>query len=424
MKETVLIFSRNGYTSVLDDNKALFHELHDKDIIFALSVRATSIPPADAYKELHIIEMIDNEAFIEQWLEALSLKHSVSAVIAMDEQCIYPAALARAYFQLPGLQPDAAEMVRNKNTMKEWARKSSVRCPDYLTSENPESLRHFFSKHTRVVCKPLDGMGSKETTIISSMADLDNTITQLVEDNRLGKFIFEEFIPADIYHLDGLYFNNELVFSSLGSYVEPPVYFAESIGQTTNLIHKGALFDKANVALCDIMTSFGLESGVFHFEFFYYQDTVVFCEIGLRPAGGGIVEAIKYQLGVDLNREMVRISLGLTPSQPTSTFEYAKVVSLFAHDEGEIVSISSIEDFNPSVYPFVKINRCLGQQNRPPRHNTDFVATFAMVDNDPDNLEMKALALYDLFDCQITSAPVVEPKERNLSEHSTLETPE
>ncbi|WFB51110.1 hypothetical protein [Vibrio coralliilyticus] len=139
----------------------------------------------------------------------------------------------------------------------------------------------------------------------------------------------------------------------------------------------------------------------------------------MRPVGSGIVEAIKYQLGIDLNREMVRINLGLTPAQPTSTFEYAKVVSLFAHDEGEIVSISSIEDFNPSVYPFVKINRCLGQQNRPPRHNTDFVATFAMVDNAPDNLEMKAVALYDLFDCQIT-----EPKEGNFSEHSPLETPE
>jgi biotin carboxylase len=417
MKETVLIFSRNGYSSLLDENKELFCELRDKEIIFALSVRTTSIPPTNAYKELYIIEMVDNDEVIEQWLEELSLKHSISAVIAMDEQCIYPAALARAHFKLPGLQPDAAEMVRNKNTMKEWARKSSVRCPDYLTSENPEWIRDFFSKYTSVVCKPLDGMGSKETAIISSMEDLDKIINQLVSEKRLNKFIFEEFIPADIYHLDGLYSNNELVFSSLGSYVEPPVYFADSIGQTTNLIHKGEIFDKANVALCDIMKAFELESGVFHFEFFYYQDTVVFCEIGLRPAGGGIVEAIKYQLGIDLNREMVRISLGLTPSQPTSTFEYAKVVSLFAHDKGEIVSISSIDDFDPSVYPFVKINRRIGEKNNPPRHNTDFVATFAMVDNEPNNLEIKAAQIYDLFDCQIASDCGIENKELNLSEH-------
>lgn len=137
----------------------------------------------------------------------------------------------------------------------------------------------------------------------------------------------------------------------------------------------------------------------------------------MRPAGGGIVEAIKYQLGIDLNREMVRISLGLTPSQPTSTFEYAKVVSLFAHDKGEIVSISSIDDFDPSVYPFVKINRRIGEKNNPPRHNTDFVATFAMVDNEPNNLEIKAAQIYDLFDCQIACDCGIENKELNLSEH-------
>ncbi|ENY8013058.1 acetyl-CoA carboxylase biotin carboxylase subunit family protein [Vibrio fluvialis] len=411
MKETVLIFTRNGYSALLDDSKQLFSELSDKEIIYALSVRAKSHPPSGSYKELHVMEMIDNDEYIKEWLVELGSKHRINAVIAMDEQCIYPASLARAYFKLPGIQPDTAEMVRNKNTMKNWARKSSVRCPDFITTKDPNIVRDFLGKYSRIVCKPLDGMGSKETSIIDSNEQLERVISLLIDENRLHLFIFEEFIPADIYHLDGLYSENQLVFSSLGSYEEPPIYFAKSIGQTTNLMHKGELYEKANVALCDIMKAFGLKNGVFHFEFFYYQNSVVFCEIGLRPAGGGIVEAIKHQSGMDLNREMVRVSLGLKPSTPSQGYEYAKVVSLFSHDIGKITSISSVQDFDSSVYPYVKINRILGEINNPPRHNTDFVATFAMVDNDVKKLDRKAAEVYQQFICLVDTE---ESKKREL----------
>ncbi|TLE09779.1 ATP-grasp domain-containing protein [Vibrio cholerae] len=401
MKKTVLIFTRNGYSALLDENKELYKELSDMDIIYALSVRCGAYPPEGSYKEVHVMEMIDNEEYIREWLVKLGDNHRIHAVIAMDEQCIYPASIAREYFNLPGLKPEEAEMVRNKKIMKQWVSKSSVRCPDFISTEDPSTVRDFFSKHSCIVCKPLDGMGSKETSIIKSQEQLESVLSQLEVSSRLKLFIFEEFIPANIYHLDGLYSNGKLVFSSLGSYEEPPIYFSKSIGQITNLIHKGELYEKANLALCDIMQSFGLDCGVFHFEFFYYQENVVFCEIGLRPAGGGIVEAIKYQLGMDLNREMVRLCLGMEPSTPSKKYKYAKVLSLFAHECGVIVSISSAHDFDSSVYPFVKINRSIGEVNNPPRHNTDFVATFVMVDNDILNLDKKSAEIHNLFKCEL-----------------------
>ncbi|WP_139405814.1 ATP-grasp domain-containing protein [Aeromonas veronii] len=401
MKETVLIFSRNGYQSLLDSNRMLFSELEDKEIIYIFSVRTFSFPPQGTYKELHVVELIDNDSYIRQLLVALGSKYTINAVIAMDEQCIYPSALAREYFNLPGLRPDAAEMVRNKHKMKEWVSKSSVSCPEFISGNSISEIFKFYKEHGRVVCKPLDGMGSKETSIIESDEQLSNVISLLEKENRLHNFIFEEFIPAEIYHLDGVYYNSELVFSSLGSYDEPPVYFANSVGQTTNLTHHGIIYEKANQALHDIMQTFKLEFGVFHFEFFYYKNEVVFCEIGLRPAGGGIVEAIKFQCGTDLNREMVRLSLGLSPTTIAHGKAFAKVISFFAHNVGKVLSVSSSDEFDQDIYPYVKINRQCGDVNNPPRHNTDFVATFVMVDDNQESLENKAKALVNKFHCNI-----------------------
>ena len=125
-------------------------------------------------------------------------------------------------------------------------------------------------------------------------------------------YLLEQFVPGDVFHVDSLVFDRQVVFAVASAYGSPPMTVA----------HEGGIFvtrtlpsdDPLSAALAAtnarVLAAFGLARGVSHTEFIRGHDgALLFLETSARVGGAFIVDVVEAATGVNLWREWARIEI-------------------------------------------------------------------------------------------------------------------
>jgi hypothetical protein len=82
-------------------------------------------------------------------------------------------------------------------------------------------------------------------------------------------FFLESFKPGDVYHVDSLTFNKEIVFTSASKYLAPPMQVSHEGGvfRSKTLGRYSEEFKALGRNQCEVLSSFGLINGATHTEF-------------------------------------------------------------------------------------------------------------------------------------------------------------
>ncbi len=294
------------------------HKLGNKVILITSENFKDKNWPWFAISEVYYMQEIEPSVWnLDHLIDGIShlLKsHRIDAIIALDDYDVEKAALLRETFRVPGMGQTTHRYFRDKLAMRQMAKDSGIDAPQFSSIFNDEILNEFAEKNSAPwVLKPRSEASATGIIKIKSKEELWPAIEKLGQERY--KFLIESFKPGDVYHVDSLIYNKEILFTSASQYLSPPMEISHEGGvfrtKTLALYSEEYLaLEKANVK---VLKSFGLVHGVSHTEFIRCRENGkwYFLETSSRVGGANIADLVEASSGINLWREWARIENAL-----------------------------------------------------------------------------------------------------------------
>jgi biotin carboxylase len=223
--------------------------------------------------------------------------------------------------------------------MRMRALNRDVRVPDFVPAVNHEDIRYYLEHVPGPwVLKPRQEASAIGIKKIHRPEELWPLLEQL--GDKQSSFLVEKFLPGDVYHVDSVVSENEIVFANVSKYGKPPMNVAQGGGIfTTFTVPRGSAQDAALRAINrELLGALGLLRGVAHAEFIraHADGNLYFLECAARVGGAYINEMVEAATGINLWREWARIEIAGEDGSynlPSVREEYAGVILSLARQE-------------------------------------------------------------------------------------------
>jgi len=285
-------------------------------------------------------------ADIVQAVTHLARTHKLDRIVALDEYDMETAATLREHLRIPGMGLTTMRYFRDKLAMRMRALDRQIRVPDFVPIVHHEDIRHYMGHVPGPwVLKPRQEASAIGIKKIDKAEDLWPVLEQL--GNRQSSYLLEKFLPGDVYHVDSVVSENELVFANASQYGKPPMNVAQGGGIfTTFTVPRESQEDSGLRAINrELIASLGLLRGVAHAEFIraHADGQFYFLECAARVGGAYINEMVEAATGINLWREWARIEI----AGGDGSYKLPPVREDYA---GVIVSLARQEDPDTSAY--------------------------------------------------------------------------
>jgi hypothetical protein len=166
-----------------------------------------------------------------------------------------------------------------------------------------------------VVVKPVDGMGSRNTTVLYS----DEDTVQYLSEGLTPHLEVEKFIEGEMYHIDGLVLNGQILLVWPSKYLNSCLAFQEGKYLGSYLLSPhNPLTGRLQAYVTSILKTLPTPTHTtFHAEVFHTpQDELILCEIACRTGGSRICEEYRQAFDVDLTKLSVQAQCGIKVKVP------------------------------------------------------------------------------------------------------------
>ena len=285
-------------------------------------------------------------ADIVQAVTHLARTHKLDRIVALDEYDMETAATLREHLRIPVMGLTTMRYFRDKLAMRMRALDRNIRVPDFVPIVHHEDIRHYMGHVPGPwVLKPRQEASAIGIKKIDKAEDLWPELEQL--GNRQSSYLLEKFLPGDVYHVDSVVSENEVVFANASQYGKPPMNVAQGGGIfTTFTVPRESQEDSGLRAInSELIASLGLLRGVAHAEFIraHADGQFYFLECAARVGGAYINEMVEAATGINLWREWARIEI----AGGDGSYKLPPVREDYA---GVIVSLARQEDPDTSAY--------------------------------------------------------------------------
>lgn len=279
----------------------------------------------------------------------LARDRHIDLITALDDFDVDTAAHLREHFRLPGMGDSLVRNFRDKLAMRTTARNAGLRVPEFTGVFNYDDLREFMARVAPPwLLKPRSEASSMGIKKINQPDELWPILESL--GDQASFFVMEQFVPGDVYHVDGLVDNGEGLFSMANKYGQPPlsvysgggVFITRSLDRASDESRALVEFNR------QVLKAMGLVRGATHSEYIKSQadGRLYFLENAARVGGANIAECVDYATGVNLWREWARIEIanlrGEKYKLPQSHSGYAGIINCLARQEWP--DLSSYDD--------------------------------------------------------------------------------
>jgi len=282
-----------------------------------------------------------------QGFSHLMQTRKVHAVIALDDYDVEKAALIRETFRIPGMGQTTHRYFRDKLAMRQKAKDSGINVPEFTAVFNNDEVNHFVDQVPAPwVLKPRSEASASGIKKLNSKEDLWKALDNLGEERHL--FLLESFKPGDVYHVDSLTFNKEIIFTSASKYLAPPMEVSHEGGvfRTKTLGRYSDEFKALEEVNSKVLSNFGLINGATHTEFIRSKDDgkYYFLETSSRVGGAHIPDLVEASSSINIWREWAKIEDALLRGK---NYEVSKPTGYYS---GLIVAL--IKDKEPDYNQF------------------------------------------------------------------------
>jgi hypothetical protein len=280
--------------------------------------------PRDSIDGTFYIPDIEKKWKIEDVLLGVSdmaRSESIDRIVPLDDFDVETAATLREHLRVPGMGDTTARYFRDKLAMRMKAREEGLAVPDFIHILNDRKVRDFLDRVPPPwVLKPRSLAGSIGVTKVSTGGELWAALERI--GGQRSFYLLEQYVPGDIYHVDTIFYERQLLFSIASRYGRPPMEVShEGDVFTTSTLPRGSEEERPLVALNEqLLKAFGLVRGVSHSEFIRGREDgkLYFLETAARVGGAHIPELIEAATGINLwvERAKIEIAGGKVAYQP------------------------------------------------------------------------------------------------------------
>ena len=276
---------------------------------------------------------------IVQAVTHLARNQKIDRIVALDEYDMETAATLREHLRVPGMGLTTMRYFRDKLAMRMKALDRGVRVPDFVPVLNHGDIRYYLEHVPGPwVLKPRQEASAIGIKKIHAAEELWPVLEQL--GDKQSSFLLEKFVPGDVFHVDSVVSESEVVFANVSKYGKPPMNVAQGGGVfTTFTVPRGSEEDsRLRQINRDLIAALGLVRGVAHAEFIksHADGHFYFLECAARVGGAYINEMVEAATGINLWREWARIEVAGGDGSyelPPVRAEYAGVILSLARQE-------------------------------------------------------------------------------------------
>ncbi len=303
--------------------------------------------PRESIDEIFFIPDVDKEWNVSDVIHGVSFMARTlhfDKIVALDDYDVEKAASLREHLRLAGMGETTARHFRDKLAMRTKAASAGIAVPPFVHVLNYDKIRSYMaSTPPPYVLKPRMQAGALGIKKIHREQELWDALDVL--GDKQSFYVLEKFVPGNIYHVDSILYNKEIVFSIVCEYGRPPMEVAhEGRVFSTRTLLRGSEEETALKSLNEkLLKSLGLVEGVSHTEFIrgaadgiYY-----FLETSARVGGAHIADLVEAATGLNLWAEWAKIE--------TSDSNYAPK-PLRNDYAGLVISLSKQESPDLSAY--------------------------------------------------------------------------
>jgi biotin carboxylase len=268
----------------------------------------------------------------------LARNEKLDRIVALDEFDMETAATLREHLRIPGMGLTTMRYFRDKLAMRMRALDRKVRVPDFVPIVNHGDIQYYMDHVPGPwVLKPRQEASAIGIKKIHAPAELWPVLEQL--GDKQSTFLLEKFVAGDVYHVDSVVSENQILFANVSKYGKPPMNVAHGGVFTTFTVPRGSADDSALRTINqDLIAALGLLRGVSHAEFIRAQADghFYFLECAARVGGAYINEMVETATGLNLWREWARIEVAGGDGSyelPAVREDYAGVILSLARQE-------------------------------------------------------------------------------------------
>lgn len=295
------------------------------------------------------MDMIDDRFLMPSLLKREDVIHAVSylaryesidRIVPLDEFDLEMASTLREHLRVPGMGETTVRHFRDKLAMRMRAQEHGIAVPEFVPVINHERIREYLGRVSGPwVLKPRLSASAIGIRKLKDAGELWGILDQL--GDKQSFHLLERFIPGDVYHVDSIVSEREVVFAEAHAYLNPPfeVYHGGGLFATGTL-EAGSPEEQALLSLnTKICSALGMVRGVLHTEFIRGREDgqFYFLETAARVGGAFIVEMVEAATGVNLWREWARLEVadarGVPYTPPAARREYAGLTISLARQE-------------------------------------------------------------------------------------------
>ena len=268
--------------------------------------------PREALEE---IVTMPPDLTIEQVLNTVSWmarSKRFDRVVALDEFDLETAAQVREHMRIRGMGVTASAYYRDKLAMRIGAQDSGFLVPEFCRVLNYDELRTYM-EHVPApwLLKPRAEASALGIRKIEEPEQLWRALDEL--GDRQSRFLLEQFVPGDIFHVDSIVSEGKVVLAVAHQYGKPPMQVMHEGGVfTTRTVDRKSADWKALTELnARLAPALGMSRGVTHGEYIkaHADGRFYFLEIAARVGGAFISDLVAASTGVNLWREWARLEV-------------------------------------------------------------------------------------------------------------------
>ena len=268
--------------------------------------------PHDALAASYFMPSLYEREHVIHAVSYLARSERISRILALDELNVEMAAALREHMRLPGLNDSGARLFRDKLAMRVKTSGDGIRVPRFTRLFPYEDVSAYVSAVPAPwVLKPRTEASAVGIRKISEPAQLWRTLEEM--GDAQSYHLLEEFITGDVYHVDSIVVDGNVVFAEAHRYHKPPfeVYHGGGMFRTSTIARESADSLKLAELTQQVTTSLGLDRGIMHTEFIKgaADQVFYFLETASRVGGAYINELIDAATGVNLWREWGRLEV-------------------------------------------------------------------------------------------------------------------
>ena len=281
--------------------------------------------PRESIDEIHSIPRDADDALIRRTVDHVARRHPIDRITALDDFDVEMAAMLREHLQVSGMGRTTASRFRDKLAMRMKAASLDIPVPEFAPVFTDAAVNAWTARVPPPwVLKPRSSAAAIGVRKIESHDELWKAL-HAAGDQR-SNCVLERFVPGDVYHVDSIVWQGEVVFAVAFKYGRPPMQIAHEGGVfITRRLADDSVEGSALLSLNRrLQDGLGLRRGVSHTEFIRGSGgsggaggsgksggsgEFVFLETSARVGGAFIVDTIEAGTGLNLWREWAKIEV-------------------------------------------------------------------------------------------------------------------